>query len=91
MTVTVSLRIDDLLEKRISLAARAQGVTRTQFLINAAELALGERQPYSLMQALKAQQEQAPYEATPEAPYDTDAARAALIDKLKAKHGVGTG
>ena len=91
MAVTISLRVDDLLEKQISLAAKSHGITRTQFLINAAEMALGKRQPYGLMQTLKAQEAQASYNATPETPYDTEAARKAIVNKLKAKHGVGTG
>jgi hypothetical protein len=100
MAVTISLRVDELLEKQISLAARSQGITRTQFLINAAEMALGNRQPYGLMQTLKAQEAQPSYDVTPgtpvapvvpDAPYDTEAARKAITDKLKAKHGVGAG
>ncbi len=103
MPVTISLRVDELLEKQISLAARSQGITRTQFLINAAEMALGNRQPYGLLQTLKAQEAQASYDVTPatvgtpvapvvpDAPYDTEAARQAIINKLKAKHGVGAG
>jgi RHH-type rel operon transcriptional repressor/antitoxin RelB len=91
MAVTISLRINDLLEKQISLAAKSQGITRTQFLINAAEMALGKRQPYALIQTLKAQEAQASYEAKQETPYDTEAAREAIVNKLKAKHGVGTG
>lgn len=97
MAVTISLRVDALLEKQISLAAKSQGITRTQFLINAAEMALGKRQPHALLQTLKAQEAQASYDVTPgtpvapEAPYDTEAARRAIINKLKAKHGVGAG
>lgn len=91
MAVTISLRVDELLEKQISLAARSQGITRTQFLINAAEMALGQRQPFGLLQTLKAQEAQASYNVTPDAPYDTEAARQAIVDKLKAKHGVGAG
>jgi RHH-type rel operon transcriptional repressor/antitoxin RelB len=91
MAVTISLRIDDLLEKQIALAAKSQGITRTQFLINAAEMALGKRQPYGLMLALKAQEAEASYKPTQETPYDTEAAREAIVNKLKAKHGVSTG
>ena len=54
MAVTISLRVDELLEKQISLAAKSQGITRTQFLINAAEMALGKREPHALLRTLKA-------------------------------------
>jgi hypothetical protein len=54
-------------------------------------MAVGKCQPYGLMQALKAQEAQASYKATQETPYDTEAAREAIVNKLKAKHRVSTG
>ena len=88
MSVTVTLRMDSVLEKEISRAAKSQGVTRSQFLINAAQLALGKQKPYALLHELKALELHAD---SPEAIYETGASRAALVEKLKVKHGVGAG
>lgn len=100
--MAVSVRMDPLLEKQLAQAAQRQGVTKSQFIINAVERALGRKNPYELMLALKAEEEQRAYgpDAVPadrmtaqafegyEQPYDTDGSRAQLLDKLKAKHGV---
>lgn len=89
--MTISVRMDPLLERELELAAKRQGVTKTQFVIDAVERALGRRNPYELMVALKAEEERADYRLTKafegaEQPYDTDASRDAIKSKLKAKH-----
>ncbi|WP_300654484.1 CopG family transcriptional regulator [Hydrogenophaga sp.] len=91
--MAVSVRMDPLLEKELELAARRQGVTKSQFIVEAVERALGRKNPYDLLVALKAEESQAEYKAVAKAfkgeeqPYDTDASRAAIVKKLKAKHG----
>lgn len=60
--MTVSVRMDPLLEKQLEQAAKRQGVTKSQFIIDAVERALGEKNPYTLL--LQAQEEMAPYRAT---------------------------
>ena len=95
--MTISVRMDPLLEKELELAAKRQGLTKSQFVIDAVERALGRRNPYELMVALKAEEERATYTAansaeaaaSGESPYDTDAAKDAIRAKLKAKHGPG--
>ena len=95
--MAVSVRMDPLLEKELELAARRQGVTKSQFIVDAVERALGRKNPYELMQQAKAQMAQEPrarewkkaYAAEHEQAYDTEASRAALIAKLRAKHGLG--
>lgn len=66
--MAVSVRMDPLLEKQLEQAAKRQGVTKSQFIIDAVERALGGKNPYELL--LKVQEEMAPYrvqfEATPE-------------------------
>lgn len=89
--MTISVRMDPLLERELELAAKRQGVTKTQFVIDAVERALGRRNPYELMVALKAEEERADYRLTKafegaEQPYGTDASRDAIKSKLKAKH-----
>lgn len=102
--MTVSVRMDPLLERELELAAKRKGITKSQFIIEAVQRALGRKNPYELMLALKAEEEQKAYGpgSTPadravaqafegyEQPYDTDRSRAQLLAKLKAKHGVGS-
>jgi RHH-type rel operon transcriptional repressor/antitoxin RelB len=90
--------MDPLMEKELELAARRKGITKSQFIIDAVERALGRKNPYELMLQAKAEAESDPryeevkqaFTAENEVPYDTEAARAALIAKLRAKHGLGT-
>lgn len=94
--MAVSVRMEPLLEKELELAAQRKGITKSQFIIDAVERALGRKDPYQLFLKVKAESAQDPdaqrlaqaFVAEPSAPYDTEAARAALIAKLKAKHGI---
>ena len=96
--MTISVRMDPLLEKELELAAKRQGVTKSQFVIDAVERALGRRNTYALMMALKAEEPQASYsvgnagDATGavELPYHTDTAKDAVKFKLKTKHGLSS-
>ncbi len=92
--MAVSVRLEPLLEKELELAAKRQGVTKSQFIISALEKALGRREPYKLMMELKAEESRAEYKDVTEAfrgqeqPYDTDASRDSLIQRLREKHGL---
>ncbi|NIM41209.1 MAG: hypothetical protein GTN84_08900 [Hydrogenophaga sp.] len=91
--MAVSVRMDPLLEKELELAARRQGITKSQFIVDAVERALGRKNPYELLMALKLEEKSAEYKAVGKAfegeekPYDTSRSRAAIVKKLKAKHG----
>jgi len=93
--MAVSVRMDPLLERELELAAKRLGVTKSQFIIDAVERALGRKNPYELMLKLQAEEASGIYDtgAAPaesrEISYETDASRAAIQRKLKAKHGVG--
>ena len=93
--MAVSVRMDPLMEKELELAARRKGVTKSQFIIDAVERALGRKDPYALMMEFKAQEAQPEYKVVAKAfegkqlPYDTEKSRAALISRLRAKHGLG--
>ena len=96
--MTISVRMDPLLERELELVAKRKGVTKSQFVIEAVERALGRRNPYDLMMAFKVEEERAVYnagalkgvnDAAKEAPYEASAARDAIKQKLKGKHGVG--
>ena len=100
--MAVSVRMDPLLEKQLEQAAKRQGITKSQFIIDAVERALGRKNPYELMLALKVEEEQKYYgpSAKPadaavarafegyEQPYETDRSRAQLLAKLQDKHGI---
>jgi hypothetical protein len=100
--MAVSVRMDPLLEKELEQAAKRQGITKSQFIIDAVQRALGRKNPYELMLALKAEEEQRFFgpDVNPadsavakafegfEQPYDTDRSRAQLLAKLQTKHGI---
>jgi len=93
--MAVSVRMDPLLEGELEQAAQRQGITKSQFIIAAVERALGRKNPYELMLALKAEEPGKPYRsgkraAARDAPYETSVAKAALRGKLKIKHGAGS-
>ena len=88
--MVMSVRMDPLLERELELAARRQGVTKSQFVISAVERALGRKNPYELLVALQAEEPRADYKlGRKKAVYDTEGSKAKLLTKLKAKHGVG--
>ena len=47
--MAVSVRMNPLMEKELELAAKRKGVTKSQFIIDAVERALGRKNPYALM------------------------------------------
>ena len=87
--MAVSVRMDPLLEKELELAAQAQGITKSQYIIKAVERALGRKNPYELMLALQAEEPGAAYavETAGEQPYDSESAKSRIRTQLKAKHG----
>jgi predicted DNA-binding protein len=57
--MAVSVRMDPLMEKELELAAKRKGVTKSQFIIDAVERALGRKDPLALLHQVK--EEFAPY------------------------------
>ena len=51
--MTVSVRMNPLLEKELELAAKRQGVTKSQFIVDAVERALGRKDPYQLLNQVR--------------------------------------
>jgi hypothetical protein len=83
--MAVSVRMDPLMEKELEVAARRQGITKSQFIIEAVERALGRRDPLRLLHQVK--EEFAPYRVECEAAGSTaDADSPALRAKLRAEH-----
>jgi len=92
--MAVSVRMDPLLEKELDLAAKRLGITKSQFVIDAVERALGRKDPHELLVAIRAEEERKGFRLrkafTPGAPpYDSEQSRASLVARLKTKHGVG--
>lgn len=57
--MAVSVRMNPLLEKELEQAAKRQGVTKSQFIVDAVERALGRKDPFALLQQVH--EEFAPY------------------------------
>jgi len=95
--MTVSVRMEPLLEKRLEQAAQRRGITKSQFIIDAVERALGGNDPHALMLQAKAEMARDSrsadwaqcFAAESVRPYDTERSRADLIARLRAKHGLG--
>lgn len=93
--MAVSVRMERILEMELELAAQRRGITKSQFIIDAVERALGRKRPYELMLKFKAEEASGAYGPAPppgqsqEIPYDADTAREFIKRKLRAKHGVG--
>jgi predicted DNA-binding protein len=90
--MTVSVRMNPLLENELEQAAKRQGVSKSQFVIDAVERALGRRNTYELMMTFKAEEPRGVYAVTDgvqsiEQPYSTESAKDIIQAKLKAKHG----
>lgn len=80
--MAVSVRMDPLMEKELELAARRQGITKSQFIISAVERALGRKDPALLYR--KVMEEAASYDIADGAPDDAvPPAKAALRKSLR--------
>lgn len=81
--MAVSVRLEPLLEKELELAAKRLGVTKSQFIVDALERALGHKNPYELLLQVQG-------EVREPMPKMADAllspTKAAIQAKLKAKH-----
>ena len=93
--MALSVRMDPLLKKELELAAQCRGITKSQFVIEAVERALGRKNAYELMVKLQAEEKQATYQSRGafkgmEQSYDADSAREFIRNKLRKKHGVGS-
>ena len=91
--MAVSVRMDPLLERELTMKAKRLGVTKSQFIIDAVQRALGRPNTYELMLKLQAEEALADngvgkaFAGTEES-YDTDRSRAKIVAYLKTKHGL---
>ncbi len=94
--MAVSVRMDPLLERDLEVAAKRQGITKSQFIIDAVERALGRKNPYELL--LKVEREFAPLRVEEEraakrmatSTEDPTSMSARLRAKLIAEHEAAT-
>ena len=93
--MAISVRMDPLLEQELATAAKRLGATKSQFIVNSVERALGRKNPVELMHRLQAEEPQAGHAISEafkgaEPPYDTEASRQRLLAQLTDKHGAGS-
>ena len=90
--MAVSVRMEPLLEKELEQAARRQGITKSQFIVDAVRRALGRKDPYTLLlqvqgPALQARERGVPYRVGQPADVNADASLSErLRQKLQVKH-----
>jgi predicted DNA-binding protein len=83
--MTISVRMDPLLEKELEMAAKRQGVTKSQFVIDAVERALGHKDPLALLQQVR--EEFAPYHANvAQSAPELSPLKQRVRDAVRAKH-----
>jgi len=83
--MAVSVRMDPLMEKELELIAKRQGITKSQFIIEAVERALGRKDPAALYR--KVMQESAQYQVSERLPDGyLSGHKAALRQSLSAEH-----
>ncbi|MDP2821872.1 MAG: CopG family transcriptional regulator [Sulfuritalea sp.] len=51
--MTLSVRLDPLLESRVEQEARRRGISKSEFVKEALERVLGARDPYALLQQVR--------------------------------------
>ena len=83
--MAVSVRMDPLLEKELELAAKRKGITKSQFIVEAVERALGRKDPAVLYRQVM--EEAAHHRVTEGVPDDAlPGHKAVLRTSLRAEH-----
>ena len=80
--MAVSVRMDPVLERELEAAARRQGLTKSQFIVDAVERALGRKNPYDLL--LQAQEEVAEYRVGAKEPVADGAKAGSTKERVRA-------
>ncbi|MDR1968950.1 MAG: hypothetical protein LBQ32_09720 [Burkholderiaceae bacterium] len=84
--MAVSVRMDPLIEKELELAAKRQGITKSQFIIEAVERALGRKDPAALYRKVM-QEATVQYKVSERLPDDDlSPQKATLRQSLRAEH-----
>ena len=94
--MAVSLRMDPMLEKELALAAKRRGISKSRFIVEAVERALGRKDPYAMLLKIQAQQAAGQFgplsaaEDSTELQYDSESSRQLMLQKFRDKYGVGS-
>ena len=90
--MTISVRMDALLERELALVAKQRGITKSQFVIEAVERALGHKDPYQLLLQVRdtevAQQVKGAAEPGRVATGDKASSGERVSQKLKDRHAI---
>jgi len=84
--MTLTVRLDPLLESRVEQEARRLGITKSDFVKNALERVLGDRNPYQLLQQARHAPDYAVHEPATEFTDDSENVAGRVKEKLSAKH-----
>jgi predicted DNA-binding protein len=83
--MSLSVRLDPILESRLDQAARQLGVTKSEFVKDALERVLGMKNPYELLQQVR---DPEAYRVCEPSTCDSENVSAKVKEKLRAKHSV---
>ena len=80
--MAVSVRMDPVLERELEAAARRKGQTKSQFIVDAVERALGHKNPYELL--MQVQEEVAAYRVSEPAPAEAQGGESGTKARVRA-------
>lgn len=83
--MSLSVRLDPILESRLDQEARRLGVTKSEFVKDALERVLGMKNPYELLQQVR---DPAAYRVCEPTTHDSEDVSAKVKEKLRAKRSV---
>lgn len=83
--MSLSVRLDPILESRLDQEARRLGITKSEFVKDALERVLGMKNPYELLQQVR---DPAAYGVREPTTADSENVSAKVKEKLRAKHSV---
>lgn len=81
--MALSVRLDPILESRLDQEARRLGITKSEFVKDALERALGMKNPYELLRQVR---DPAAYRVCESTTFDAKSVSAKVKDRLRAKH-----
>jgi len=83
--MSLSVRLDPILESRLDQEARRLGVTKSEFVKDALERVLGMKNPYDLLQQVR---DPDAYRVCEPTTRDSENVSVKVKEKLRAKHSV---
>ncbi|NWG32196.1 MAG: ribbon-helix-helix protein, CopG family [Rhodocyclaceae bacterium] len=81
--MTLSVRLDPVLESRLDQEAKRLGITKSEFVKDALERVLGMKNPYDLLQQVR---DPEAYRVCEPTTFDSENIAAKVKERLRAKH-----